>query len=163
MRYYTHITTSLAATVAVSSQTDMNLSAGLLVGVIIGSLLPDIDEPKSKIGRKAPGISHATKLVFGHRGFTHTLIATVLVGWLLFYFTTSVPFGIAQGITIGYLFHILGDSFSKSGVPLFMPFTKKHFGIPLYRTGSIIEHLIFLLSIVALGYLIPTIDFAQLI
>lgn len=162
MHYYTHMSTSIVAAVVVTNYTELTLSAGMLVGVAIGSLLPDIDEPKSKIGRKAPGVSHVTKLVFGHRGFTHTLLATLLVGWLLFYFTSSVPSSILQGLTMGYLFHIIGDSFSKSGVPLLMPFTKKRFGVPLYTTGGIIEKGIFVLSLVTIVYLFPTIDFAQL-
>ena len=41
----------------------------------LGSLLPDIDEPQSLLGRKLGFIAWPIKLVFGHRGFTHSLAA----------------------------------------------------------------------------------------
>ena len=46
----------------------------LLPLVVLGSVLPDIDEPRSFIGRKFPVISHIVSLSFTHRGFTHFFI-----------------------------------------------------------------------------------------
>ena len=115
MRYYSHIATSVAGTMALTQYTNVNidLSIGLLAGVIFGSLLPDIDEPQSKIGRKVPGVSHVIKMVFGHRGFTHTLLAAALFAYVLLKFSNI---SIVQGIAIGYLLHIVGDCFSKYGM-----------------------------------------------
>lgn len=147
MRFQTHIATSTACTIALTQVTELSLTPALLIGVVIGSIAPDIDEPKSKIGRKAPVVSHGVKLVFKHRGFTHTLAACLLVATLLFYFWTQIPVPLAIGFTLGYLFHVLGDALSSSGVPLLYPFTKRRFMIPLYSTGGIREHVIFFVTL----------------
>lgn len=93
--------------------------------VLFGALLPDIDEPESRIGRMAPRfISEAIKAVFEHRGITHTLpfillflIASVMtVGYIKIVF-----FGIALGV----MSHIIGDMLTKGGINnFFYPFTK---------------------------------------
>jgi inner membrane protein len=131
----------------------LHFSTVLIAGVALGSLLPDIDEPKSKVGRKAPILSHGIKLFFGHRGITHTLLASIIVGSLLFYFSKGFPSPLAIGLTIGYLFHILEDALSIEGVPLLFPITKKHFGIPIYRTGGLREYVILVVTLLWIGHL----------
>ena len=103
------------------------------VGVLMGSIIPDIDHPQSKIGRRFPGISHLLHAIFGHRGGTHSVMFILLIslaGWIV-----SVPLGI--GLSLGVLTHILADmvSFSKGqmftrggGCPLLWPFKDKRFG-----------------------------------
>lgn len=161
MRYYTHVATSCAGGLVLTHFTHLHNSPLLIVGIALGSLLPDIDEPKSKVGRKVPVLSHGIKLFFGHRGITHTLLASFLVSCLLLYFLKAFPSSIATGLTLGYLFHILEDSFSPDGVPLFYPLTKKHFGIHLfrfhlYRTGGFREHAILVVALLWIGHLLFT-------
>ncbi|MES5837493.1 metal-dependent hydrolase [Bacillus cereus group sp. MG11] len=118
------------------------LSGTLLIGSFIGGLLLDIDHPDSKMGRKFRFLSWGINKVFGHRGLTHTLIFTMLLSILLFFCTTFFD-GYLQvlysqfviGITVGCLSHLLLDSMTKAGVPLFYPFTKKHFRIAKFRTN----------------------------
>lgn len=147
MKFQTHMATSVAGTIALTQATDLTLTPILIAGVIVGSILPDIDEPNSKFGRMTPGVSHGIKLVFKHRGITHTLGASLLVATLLVYFWTQIPIGLAIGISLGYLFHVLGDALSVSGVPLLYPFTEKRFKIPLYTTGGWREKIIFVASL----------------
>lgn len=149
MRYYTHVTTSLAA-VSLLPVAGVSLSISLLAGVIVGSVAPDIDEPKSYVGRRTKGISHFVKLLFGHRGFTHTMIPCLLLGVLAFNLNSELLWGFA----LGYFLHIVGDSFSKSGVPFLWPFTKKHIGVPLYKTGGVLELVIFATSLLYLIYVL---------
>ena len=61
---------------------------------------------------------------FGHRGFTHSLLA--VFGLLtLFYLKVPeswiVPADAIQGMVLGYLSHILADMLTPAGVPLLWP------------------------------------------
>lgn len=174
MRYQTHIVTSVAAGVAMVHLTPLESSIGLFVGIVAGSLLPDIDEPGSYVGRRTSvgvlnariGLSSVIKSIFGHRGFTHSLLAALIVfmPYLLLAWNpslignemiaTNIVSPLLLGLGLGYLFHILGDMFSKSGVPLFMPFTDNKIKIPLYVTGKMSEKIILSLSSVLLVFLV---------
>lgn len=103
----------------------------LLITAILGSLLPDIDMPKSTIGRLLSFISIPLEQKYGHRMITHSLIgwaiATLL--WALFLIPVFLLFQLSTGHTlrlllafsIGYLSHIILDMFNPRGVPLFWP------------------------------------------
>ena len=43
------------------------------------SLAPDLDSPKSFLGRGIWPVSWTVKSLIGHRGFTHSLMASLLV------------------------------------------------------------------------------------
>lgn len=170
----THVLTSVTMGVALVHFTEIEPTIGLLAGVLAGSVLPDIDEPQSYIGRKTSvkmgnkriGVSSIIKGIFGHRGFTHSLLATLIVFipyLLLLKHSLSLKetslfltFGInlLMGLGFGYLFHIIGDMFSKSGVPLLMPFYNKKIAIPIYTTNKFSEKVVFFLSCILLCYLV---------
>ncbi|WP_146811437.1 metal-dependent hydrolase [Aneurinibacillus danicus] len=162
MKYSTHIATSLLFGYGIASLLSAPLSAAYYGGVVLGSLLPDIDHPNSYIGRRSFGLANIIHDLCGHRGITHSLIMWILVFLpALWFYPTLFMFG----LTIGYLGHILGDSFSVSGVPLLYPLTKKKFPAPItYRTGSFEEILIFIIACILLlwimysnlQYLLPT-------
>jgi inner membrane protein len=151
VRYHTHIATSIAGSAAVAAATDVSFTVTYVLGVALGSLIPDIDEPNSYIGRRTLGLSKLIKRALGHRGFTHSLLA-----WIGFSFLyKAYPNLFVLGMCTGYLFHIIGDFFSRKGVPLFSPFSKKRFKSPLtYETGGFSETLIFYAAIAAGIYLI---------
>ncbi|MBU1711452.1 MAG: metal-dependent hydrolase [Proteobacteria bacterium] len=95
----------------------------ILLSVYFGSLLPDIDEPESRIGRKFPIVSNVIKSIFGHRGITHTLAFPLLFIVLSIYFE-SLRYLFA-GIALGVINHILGDMLTKGGIKnIFFPFLK---------------------------------------
>ena len=59
-----------------------------LAAAALGSLIPDADHPRSKVGRWLPGISHFFySFCGGHRGFTHSALLVIpmmfFTGWLL--------------------------------------------------------------------------------
>ncbi|WP_052366634.1 metal-dependent hydrolase [Geomicrobium sp. JCM 19055] len=99
--------------------------------LLFGSLLPDLDTPKSKLGRRFPFflLSYPLYWLFGHRTWTHSLMfvgisfVLSLVIWVLF----PLPFYVVLGLPIGVLSHVLGDYCFDSGVPLFYPFLKRRF------------------------------------
>ncbi|WP_027410302.1 metal-dependent hydrolase [Anoxybacteroides tepidamans] len=150
MRYHTHVVTSLCIGAAVASQTPLSFTLGYTAGIIVGSLLPDIDEPTSYVGRRSLGMSRKVKEAFGHRGMTHSLFIWAAVALVVLYESSSA---FAVGTILGYLFHIIEDLLSVQGVPLLWPFQTKRYKIPLYRTGGGVERLIFYGSFALLIYI----------
>lgn len=157
MLYKTHITSSACLAIPYLAATNQ-LTVITLGGVVLGAVLPDIDEPRSYIGLKIPIIPNIIKMIFGHRGITHSLLAVGCVFLLSFLMKNNFVFGIA----IGYLLHIVGDTFSKSGVKWFNPFSNKSIRLPGglgYKTGGAIEYIIFTLTSCILAYEVYNIYF----
>jgi len=111
----------------------------LFLGVIcLASALPDIDTPRSKVGKKVGFLSNILNLTLGHRGVMHSLyfpVAVFLLGIFL-----GFPL-IAYAFLIGYLIHLLTDAMTKDGIHLFYPFVNIKGGF--FATGSIWETLVF--------------------
>ena len=111
----------------------------------IGGLMPDLDHPKSALGRRIPLISYPLSQLFGHRGFTHSLLMVVILLAVLVFGTTSPSFDglrwMVMPLIIGYLSHILGDALTPSGVPLFYP-NKKTYSLNLFQTRSFLESVV---------------------
>lgn len=80
---------------------------------------------------------------FGHRGFTHSLLA-VFGALTLFYLKVPdswiVPADALQGLVLGYLSHILADMLTPAGVPLLWP-CRWRFRLPILapRKGNQLE------------------------
>ena len=122
----------MAAVVGVPITGYASLAAGL------GGLLPDMDHPESVVGRRARLISLPLSAIFGHRGFTHSLLAAMLVGLSLWHLPlNSASFWLP--VCVGYLSHLLGDALSASGVPLFYPLSSKRFRFPILPVNSFLE------------------------
>ncbi|MCL7461599.1 metal-dependent hydrolase [Pseudomonas sp. NW5] len=147
MMVYTHLVSGFFAGTGLVSYLDLRgwELVGLLAGATAGALLPDIDHPKSWLGRRLPFISRPIAAVFGHRGITHSLLAVVGLALALHYgwahgYVGSDEWGlVAVGLTVGYLSHILGDFLTHGGVPLFWPL-KRRFSAPLtFQTGGVFE------------------------
>lgn len=118
----------------------LSLAGGVSVFAgILGATVPDIDHKGSYIGKKIKIISCLISSAFGHRGLTHApLVNTVLLACSLYLvkapdiYWYSLLFGFFGGIYS----HILLDGFTKGGIPLFYPFTKKKFSLGLLVTGG---------------------------
>ncbi|ARC54092.1 metal-dependent hydrolase [Candidatus Riesia pediculicola] len=129
----------------------------LIVGSVIGSMIPDIDHPCSKIGRSMRCISVPIYKLSGHRGITHSLIFWITIAFLFSPISerSVISCDFTKSFLLGYLSHIVGDLLTKSGVPLFWPFKKK-FGFPVLKNDSIyrVERMISIILII-LSVLIP--------
>ena len=110
---------------------------------LVGSLLPDIDEPQSYIGKKVKPISKAIKFTAGHRGLFHTLLMCFAFPFIYFLindipqiqnFINIISY-IIIGLPIGYLSHLLMDMMTVSGVPLFWPIINKKISILPLKTN----------------------------
>lgn len=149
MQYKTHLVTSLAITLPLMTTTD-TLSIGSLAAISLGALFPDIDEPKSWIGRRTRGISDIIHYLFGHRGITHSLVGLLFISFVSMALVWLLNLNIIIGLyfILGYALHMIQDSFSVSGVAWLQPFSNKKFqfglGIVKYKTGSLTEKFILL-------------------
>jgi inner membrane protein len=149
----THVVIAVAATLAYSVSTGQTPDLSGWMALIIGSLAPDIDSGGATIAR--PGsligggylfprwltrlldqigltLSRLIRSLLGHRNVTHWpvwAIALMLLGhhlgliWLGW-------FG------FGYLWHILADFCTKSGVPVAGPFCTKAIKWSPLKTGT---------------------------
>ena len=104
--------------------------------VLIGAILPDIDHPKSKIGRNFKIVS----LFFEHRGFFHSLLVLPVIAFLLLYFTKTSYYSLP--LIIGYLSHLVTDAVTKEGIMPFHPLSRARIS-GFIRTGGFFEYVIF--------------------
>ncbi|MGL4344629.1 MAG: metal-dependent hydrolase [Cellulosilyticaceae bacterium] len=150
MTYRTHIlggvVLSAVAGVYVWPQTGGALAL-CTVAAGVGALLPDIDHPNSWLSNHV-GILRYPFKVFGHRGATHSLLATLIVFAIIGGIFKGGP--ITLGMTLGYLSHLLLDMLNPRGVPLFYPFTKEKYKIARIHTGEGGEQVVFVLLVLAL-------------
>lgn len=122
--------------------THLNLTTLIIgiVGVDVGALIPDMDTGGNYLwgllpqGQKLGNFLR--KIFYKHRTITHSLLGFFLIfkffEWLLpriFNPSFIDPNIIFASIIIGYVSHLLADSFTEEGIPLLfpIPFT---FGIP---------------------------------
>jgi len=110
------------------------------VGLLIGYLLPDIDEPKSTLSQKIPIIPSIISLFTKHRGIFHTLWIPILFYGASFIF--PLPF-FFTGLAIGYVSHLTADMLTVSGIRPFYPLTRLKIKGRV-KTGSFLEKILFL-------------------
>ena len=165
MRWQTHIAAGMAAAGAIcqiAEPTSIRCCT-LILGTVIGSLLPDIDCSESKIATSTATTSCISVLLedgLGHRGIIHTpFTALLLSGTLLYWYSLHLNDGwsigiafLGAGIVLGFLIHLLLDMFTPYGIMLMYPFTKKRVTIDSNLYGATGEsHLfsiLFLLDVI---------------
>lgn len=118
---------------------------------MIGSLIPDIDHPNSKISKHNNAtklISYGVSSVTRHRGFTHTIpfILVCIVPFILM-FQKNVPYTVPAvlGIVTGMLSHLALDSLNPTGIMWAYPVKKRYYHISKIKTCSKKESIFFLL------------------
>lgn len=99
MEWTTHALSGLAAGYLVTGDW-----RGAVVGAV-ASVIPDLDEPKSKFGKPFFFISMPINLLIGHRTFTHSLLFALLMGVIVYPFSPLLSLATTTGIAA----HILGD------------------------------------------------------
>lgn len=124
----------------------------LYTAAAFGALLPDIDHPQSQVGRMFPSVSRPVAALVGHRGFTHSLLATLLMVAALVVastrpqFAEALPHAVIGALSLGYLSHLLADYLTVRGIPLFWPYRRPagdyHIPLVAFRTGGVAEWLI---------------------
>ena len=146
-----HIVLALASSVALSRATGFIPSPVEVLILCLGALLPDIDgngvitRPgtilKNFLGKTLSQLVDALvaplaliiRLLFGHRGITHSLVVPCLI------FCLEILISKDHWLSFGYLTHIVGDLMTPKGVPLFSPLLKSNFSLKIFKTGSALE------------------------
>ena len=130
-----------------------------VVAADIGALIPDMDQAGNRLWDLLPAGDtlgkYFRRIFYKHRTITHSLIGVFVIykglGWLLPKLLNSTfvnPQVIFISIMIGCVSHLIADSFTKEGLPLFFPF-KFEIGFPpisklRITTGSWLENFIVL-------------------
>lgn len=126
---------------------------------LVGGLLPDIDHPKSWIGKRIPILPSLIYQLSGHRGWTHSLFAllayALLVGGVCWGLTRNVALSmlIGGGAAAGFGAHLAGDFITNRGVPLFWP-VRARVGMPVCNTGGPAERSINIVLVLLCGWMI---------
>ena len=100
----------------------------LVVLSVFGSLLPDIDTSTSSLGRFVPFIGASIT----NRTITHTIWGVLVFGIAIFCFGGNAYI---IAVWLGYILHIVEDSFSKQGIAWFYPID----GYRTYGSGAVVK------------------------
>jgi inner membrane protein len=103
--------------------------------VLLGAVFVDFDSSSSKLGKEFWLFNWWMR----HRGMIHSLFFCVLVSLIVGFFSRWAGFG----FFVGYLSHLMLDSFTRMGVGLFWPFGFRVKGF--MRSGSWMEDVVFVL------------------
>lgn len=150
MLAFTHAATGVFAVsvYAMASRPSPTEIAILLASSLLGSVLPDIDHPKSWLGRRLIIISLPLSALVGHRGVTHSMAALALIFAGGFWGLSQVSLDSnlwalsVVGLCLGYASHLFGDWASNSGIPLLWPRKKRYRSPVTFFTGSLDEKVI---------------------
>ena len=146
----------------------LSTAIAAIVANQIGGIAPDIDQPTAPLWRNLPAGKYVGKLIDrgmgGHRFLTHSLLGIALFGFLtkiLLQFLHPLTPHINDNLVwwafiIGMISHLVMDSFTKEGVPWFLPIPVK-IGFPPMKdlritTGKMAESF-FVFPAIAIGVL----------
>lgn len=152
MMAFSHMVFGLGSWGLVAATTGIEPGPVGFAVAFMGSVAPDIDHPRSWIGRRLLPLSVPISAVFGHRGITHSLLAVVGFAWLIAFYS-NLAGGLIFAFSVGFLSHICGDLISNSGVPAFWPI-KRRVSFHLINTGGISEVVFMVCFVFAVGYLL---------
>lgn len=128
-----------------------------LGGNVAGGIAPDIDQPTAELWHRIPAGSIIGRIITpffgGHRFISHSVFGIFLFGFglklLLTWMHTFLLVDMSivwLSFMIGFISHLVADTFTVEGVPWLFPIPIK-FGIPPFKflrikTGGLIEKLI---------------------
>jgi inner membrane protein len=137
---------------------------------MIGGLAPDIDQPTADLWRRLPAGTIFGKLLSpilgGHRFISHSILGIFLFGYGASFLLKTISTVLLVDMRfvwwsfmIGFISHLIMDTFTKEGVPWLFPIPFR-FGFPplkflRIKTGGLLEKsLIFPGLLILNGYLI---------
>ncbi len=140
MLFYTHLLLGVLFFIISKPFFSGSHEIAFLLLVLLGSILPDIDESKSKINQWFGAGGKIACLFSQHRGIFHSLIFTVFLFLLISFFTQTYY---AYALAVGYLSHLIGDTFTPMGIQFLYPFSKFKLSGPI-KVGGLGEMFILL-------------------
>ena len=151
MRWETHVLFAMFIGVVGVKYGYFEANGVLLIGLLLGAFLPDIDTAKSKLGRRVRPVSDFFERFFGHRGVTHSF--TGFFGFVLIIGLVSLAAArqLFLPFFFGYLSHLVMDALNPKGLYPLYPIKFKVSG-PI-KTDSWGERVFFTLILSAALYL----------
>src|SRR5579872_1829377 len=162
---------AIAYVVATGPLLHMSLATGLVAFTanLIGGLTPDIDQPTAALWHKLPGGTLYSRVVTpflgGHRFISHSLIGIGLFGLIAHFILQLMSHSLLTNMDIvwwsfmiGYVSHLIMDTFTREGVPWLFPIPWK-IGIPplaflRIQTGGFFEQFVIFPGLIVLtGYI----------
>jgi inner membrane protein len=150
----------------------------LIFANMLGGLFPDLDESSARFWKHLRGGTILGKLIGplmgGHRLITHSIIGIILTGYALAWFTQALQSIILVDMNLvwwafmlGMVSHLVLDSFTKDGIPLFFPLPFKIGFPPLkklrIKTGSIMEKGVVFPALAALNFYLLSTNYSKLL
>ena len=144
MLFHTHLLIAVAFFLIIRSFYPSINTPLFLVILLFGSILPDIDEPKSTINRWSGIIGRIITFFAKHRGFFHSLLFITIISSVIYYFLNPQY---ALALSLGFLAHLIGDGVTPMGIELLYPFSSFRINGPI-KVGSWAEKVIMALLVV---------------
>lgn len=156
MMYRTHVVAGSLCGFVLSRFLPLDaINQALVVAMsILGSLIPDIDHPRSYLGRRLIVFSFGFNKLFGHRKLLHSPVFYGIL-FAILALLNVVNIVTLLSLLVGILSHILLDMLNPQGVPIFYPISKKHYRILSIRTSSLTET-VFMFGLVAVHIFLVT-------
>jgi len=134
MQGSTHMAAGVLVGVAIAQASGLDAVNTGIAGAVggVAALIPDW------IQINMPGLNKTIKGAFGHRGFSHWVLTGLAAAWLA---VQLCPANYCNGfplftvVCLGWLSHIVLDSFSSPGVPAFWPYPKR-LKLGSFKTGG---------------------------
>ena len=137
MLFYTHLLSGVIFFLFFNRFFHGGSEVGFFLLLLLGSILPDIDEAHSKINQWSGALGKFITFFVEHRGIFHSFILAfglfiaVNLLWSNYY---------AFALFLGYVAHLTGDALTPLGVQPFYPFSEFRMSGPI-KTGSWMEML----------------------
>ena len=142
--FYTHILLGIIVFILAKDYFHAANNLIFFLILLLGSILPDIDERHSKVNRWSGFIGQITTFFAKHRGFFHSLLFFIILFFLIAHYWNI---NYAWALMLGYLAHIMGDGITRMGVQIFYPFSDFKFKGPV-KVGGMLEILIMIILVV---------------
>src|SRR3990167_21338 len=136
---------ALSYIVATQPPQSITLATGItsILACFVGGLTPDIDQPTADLWRKLPSGSVIARIFHpflgGHRYISHSLLGIFIFSLLSKFLLGQIGQVLLVDINvvwtafmIGYISHLLIDSFTQEGVPWLFPIPFR-FGFPPFK------------------------------
>ncbi len=124
MTVVAHSSISIISNLVVLSFFNYTINLWHLLAMIVFSWLPDVDSPSSLAGKMFFFVSKKINVIFGHRGFLHSitfLSIVVLLTFAVFIFAPQYIYIYFIIFYVAYISHLIADCFNISGVRLLYP------------------------------------------
>lgn len=119
-----------------------NLVAIYFSALVVGVMMPDVDEPSSSLGRRLRIFSDLLKFSIGHRTFTHWLVTRVLLILITILFIENPLWKFFLiTLSVGMMIHDIGDLMTGGIRGYLWPLipANKSFRFSTIKVGSFIE------------------------